>query len=59
MESTYSIVRFCANDEAADHRKVIKRGLSLDDAQAHCNDPATHGEDAERGKWFDGYSEEA
>lgn len=57
-EPTYRIRRFCFNDEHPDHRRVIKTGLSLEDAQAHCNDPSTQGEDDERGQWFDGYDEE-
>lgn len=57
-EQTYMIRRFCFNDEHPDHHKVIRRGLSLDEAQEHCNDPATAGEDDERGSWFDGYDEE-
>lgn len=57
MES-YKIIRFCFNEEHPDNRRVIRRGLSLEEAQAHCRDEATHGEDAERGRWFDGYDEE-
>jgi len=30
-----------------------RHGLTLEEAQAHCNDPDTHGEG-----WFDGYQEE-
>ena len=33
--------------------KVIKRGLTLEQAQAHCNDPKTATKD-----YFDGYTEE-
>lgn len=57
-DTTYCIVRFCFNDSHDDHRKVIATGLSLEEAQDHCNDDATHGEDSERGPWFDGYNEE-
>ena len=46
---TYKIIRY--------HYKiairVIKRGLTLEEAQAHCNDPKTEGEG-----WFDGYEKE-
>lgn len=48
-EKTYSIIRF-ARDVG---RKVVKTGLTLDEAREHCNDPATRGEG-----WFDGYEEE-
>lgn len=58
-DDTYMIRRFCFNDEHPDHRRVIRRGLTLDEAQAHCNDEATHGEDDERGSWFDGYDKES
>ena len=47
--------------------RVIKRGLSLEDAQRHCEDPETSSATAKRpenvrrtklrGPWFDGYSE--
>ena len=49
-ETTYRIVRFSQNDF---RRKVIKTGLTLEEAQAHCQDESTHGEG-----WFDGYEEE-
>mgnify|MGYP003115284307 CR=1 FL=1 len=48
--------------------QVIKRGLTLEQAQAHCRDPETssstclHAEGKRRtelrGPWFDGYEEE-
>jgi hypothetical protein len=48
--------------------KVIKRGLTLEQAQSHCRDPETSsrtatGTDANAesiayGPWFDGYEEE-
>jgi hypothetical protein len=50
---TYKIVRFYAPHL---HResKVIKTGLTLEEAQEHCNDPDTKKE----GEWFDGYTAE-
>lgn len=45
----YKILRFTFDQPTL----VIKRGLTLEQAQAHCNDESTHGED-----WFDGYDEE-
>lgn len=48
-EKTYKIIRFHFQGE----NHVIERGLSLAEAQAHCNREDTHGEG-----WFDGYDEE-
>jgi hypothetical protein len=45
----YRIVRFRPHGKT----RVIKRGLTLQQAQAHCRDPKTHG-----AGWFDGYDEE-
>lgn len=45
-EITYDIVRHRRNGK----QRIIRRGLTLEEAQAHCNDPRTSGED-----WFDGY----
>jgi hypothetical protein len=46
------IQRFCFNDSNPHHRKVVRRGLSLAQAQEHCQHPATSSDD---GSWFDGY----
>jgi len=35
-------------------KEIIKTGLTLQEAQEHCNDPDTHQE----GVWFDGFTEE-
>ena len=48
---TYSIIRYYSDSKHPDHKKVIDTGLTLDEAQKHCNDPLTH----EKGVWFDGY----
>lgn len=45
----YNIVRFFKDGE----KVVVVRGLTLEEAQEHCNDPKTAGDD-----WFDGYTEE-
>jgi hypothetical protein len=47
--------------------RIIKRGVTLDEAQAHCKDPETSSSTCtsstgrrrtrERGPWFDGYEE--
>lgn len=49
--TTYKIVRHFADDRP---KKVIKRGLTLEEAKAHCNDPKTR----KSGVYFDGYTEE-
>lgn len=46
---SYAIVRFTASGD----NTVIRRGLTLEAAQAHCRREDTHGPD-----WFDGYTEE-
>ena len=46
---TYKIIRFRFKGES----KVIKTGVSLDEARKHCNREDTKGEG-----WFDGYTEE-
>jgi hypothetical protein len=51
--TTYSIVRFYAPGQNKSSR-VIRRGLSLEEAQSHCKHPSTRKE----GEWFDGYTEE-
>ena len=58
-EMTYKIKRHCFNSGHPDHHKVIEEGLTLEEAQAHCQDPTTSGEDSERGAWFDGYYRES
>ena len=52
--STYKIVRKYRNNSHPNHNKVILSGLTLEEAQGHCNDPSTH----EEGVWFDCYYEE-
>ena len=48
-EATYSVVRFYEHGDSA----VLVRGLTLEQAQAHCQRDDTHGEG-----WFDGYRQE-
>lgn len=56
---SYEIIRFYA-----DHResRTIRAGLTLDEAQMHCQDPETSSRstttDDEPGTWFDGYEHE-
>ena len=51
--ATYKIVRFYAPDQKKENH-VVKRGLTLEEAQKHCKNPKTRKE----GEWFDGYTEE-
>lgn len=48
-EKMYKIVRFRFDSD----NKTVKRGLTLEEAQEHCNDESTHGPG-----WFDGYTED-
>lgn len=63
---SYKIVRhFFRSDRRA---RVIKRGLTLQEAQAHCQNPETSSSTCttayarrytdQHGAWFDGYEEE-
>lgn len=52
--TTYKILRIHRDILHADHRKRIASGLTLEEAQAHCNDPTTRKE----GVWFDSFYEE-
>lgn len=49
LVDTYKIVRFHFDSE----NEVIDRGLTLEEAQEHCNRDDTKGEG-----WFDGYYKE-
>lgn len=52
---TYSIIR-CRKDRPA---KVIKRGLSLEQAKEHCSSEDTHKINKDGNvEWFDGFREE-
>lgn len=62
--STYKVVRRYFQGG----KRVVKRGLTLEQAQAHCRDPETSSRTASsaaarrrtrlKGPWFDGYTEE-
>lgn len=66
MTETYRITRFYFNDDYV--TEIVDKGLSLEQAQAHCNDPQSDSSSAtdaegvarteERGPWFDGYTRE-
>jgi hypothetical protein len=57
--NSYKIVRFYADNR---EREVKSTGLTLQEAQEHCNDPETSSRttttDGDPGDWFDGYTEE-
>lgn len=53
--ATYKIVRFYhPNQNKKNHTVRGKTGLTLEEAQKHCNDPRTRKE----GVYFDGYTKE-
>jgi hypothetical protein len=64
MSDTYKIIRFYFRG----NKRVVKRGLTLEEAQAHCRNPETSSRTCtssagrkrtrERGPWFDGYTQE-
>ena len=63
---TYKIVRMYFSSDVSN--RVVKRGLTLDEAQRHCQDPETSSSTCrkshnvkrtqERGNWFDGYEKD-
>jgi len=56
MNEKYMIKRFY--DVLGMKPRVIKKGLTLQEAQKHCNDPKTSGTRKDGVKWFDGYTKE-
>jgi hypothetical protein len=62
----YKIVRYFADPNK--HARTVMRGLTLEEAQEHCNDPETSSRTCtsttgkartrKHGAWFDGYTEE-
>ena len=54
---SYDIIRF-HHPDGGGRCEVIKTGLTLEEAQAHCQDPATSSKIGPMSKWwFDGYAE--
>ena len=57
---TYQVRRFFLDDSHPEHKLVVATGLTLEEAQAWCQNPATSGTDhAGQVIWFDGYDEES
>ena len=50
---TYKIIRFYNTGSAYKSNEIIKQGVTLEQARAHCKDPATSTD-----TWFDGYEKE-
>ena len=57
----YSIYRIYQKEGMK--KRFIKRGLTLEQAQTHCNDPETSSKTAKKGRggcvseWFDSYTD--
>lgn len=55
----YLIRRFYFDESHPNHGKIVKRGLTLDEAQEHCRRDDTHERNGEGNTvWFDGYESE-
>ena len=63
----YKVTRMYQRESSRQFNRTIKSGLTLDEAQAHCQDPETSSSTCsradrrriteQRGPWFDGYTE--
>lgn len=56
MSNTYKIVRMYADESKG--KRTIKRGLTIEEAQAHCNDPSTKKVVDGKTIWFDGWTDD-
>lgn len=58
-ESNYMIIRFYDNPDKS--YKIMKRGLTLEQAKKHCQDEnsSTHSKKPYGQNWFDGFSNDA
>ena len=59
---SYKVMRFYFNDRT---NRILKRGLTLEEAQEHCSSKETSSSTCSNakarrvgGKWFDGYEQE-
>jgi len=57
--TTYKVKRFHHNADHPEHGKIVKGGLTLEEAREHCQREDTQ-EKAEDGSliWFDAYTKE-
>jgi hypothetical protein len=63
----YAIVRHYMNASRMGHRRIIKKGLTLEEARKWCNNPETNSRTCSSAKgkrrtqrygpWFDGYED--
>jgi len=53
MSSKYKIVRFRHDKDWNITKRIVKKNLTLDEAQSHCQRKDTHGT-----AWFDGFTEQ-
>ena len=51
---TYSIIRYYQDSSHPDNKKIIKTGLSLEEAKEHCSSDDT----SVKNIWFDGFIKE-
>ena len=57
--ATYKVIRFYRDFDHPEHGRVIETGLTLEEAQAHCQRDDTEELDDEGvAVWFDGYTKE-
>ena len=55
MVDRYKIYRYFNDDRPT---RLMFSGLTLEEAQFHCNDKKTHKLEHTEGDWFDGYKRE-
>lgn len=55
---TYKVRRFYEDASEEGHGRVVREGLTLEEAQAWCQRDDTHGETLTGVRWFDGYDKE-
>ena len=68
MSQTYKVIRYYEGSRAKVWKRTMKRGLTLEQAQAHCASPEASSKTATSdkakratrkvGHWYDGWSKE-
>jgi hypothetical protein len=66
-QRVYNIVRFYRDHPSGITRRIVRKRVTLEEAQRHCNDPETSSSTAKGatarartrrvGDWFDGYEQ--